>query len=143
MISRKDFLKAVGLGVLVPGVFGDRALGFPRAFGGAPDRTGPYRGVKITGVDIFLMDLALKQPFTIAIGTITAANDILVKVHTDAGITGLGEACPAPPITGETQAACVAVARDVRQLVGGREPTSIDSSLASFGAVSHSAPSVA
>jgi len=34
-----------------------------------------------------------------------AANDVLVKITTDSGLYGLGEACPFLPITGETQAA--------------------------------------
>jgi L-alanine-DL-glutamate epimerase-like enolase superfamily enzyme len=143
MISRKDFLKAIGLGVLVPGALGGRTWASSGLPGETPGKMSSYRGVKITGVDIFLMDLALKQPFTIAIGTISAANDILVRIQTDAGIVGLGEACPALPITGETQAACVAVARDIRQLVIGRDPTSIESILESFGAFFHSAPSAA
>ncbi len=143
MLSRKDFLKAIGWGVLAAPAFG-RAAGGPAPEGtAATGQATPYKGVKITGVDIYLLDLALKQPFTIAIGTITAANDILIKVHTDAGITGIGEACPALPITGETQAQGVAVARDVRQLVVGREATAIQSLLQSLGPFVHSAPSVA
>jgi L-Ala-D/L-Glu epimerase len=143
MLSRKDFLKTLGWGILGTQALGGRALALPSGPKGSAGGAAPYRGTKITGVDIYLMDLALKEPFSIAIGTITAANDILVKVETDAGIVGIGEACPALPITGETQAACVAVARDVRKLVIGRDPTSIESILESFGPFFHTAPSVA
>ena len=143
MLTRKDFLKAVGLGVLAGPAFGRAAAVTASARGGGPDKAAPYKGVKITGVDIYLMDLALKQPFTIAIGTITAANDILIYIHTDAGVTGIGEACPALPITGETQAQGAAAARDLRQLVVGREATAIESLVHSFGPFVHSAPSVA
>ena len=142
MLSRKDFLKTIGLGVVGSSALGRYARAAGRGEADAPERAAVYKGAKVTGVDIFLMDLALKQPFTIAIGTIKAANDILVKVHTDAGITGIGEACPALPITGETQAACLAVARDARELVVGRDPTSIESILRSFGQFFHTAPSV-
>jgi L-Ala-D/L-Glu epimerase len=142
MATRKEFLKAIGWGILGTGALGRLARGSSLAAPGDIQKTSPYGGVKITGVDIYLMDLALKQPFTIAIGTIKAANDILIKIHTDAGITGIGEACPALPITGETQAACAAVARDARELVLGRDPTAIGNILRSFGPFVHSAPSV-
>jgi L-Ala-D/L-Glu epimerase len=142
MISRKDFLKSLAIGFAGASSFGARALAADRAAVGTAAKTDPYRGLKITGVDIHPMNLALKEPFKIAIGTITAANDILIRIRTDAGIIGIGEACPALPITGETQEACLAVARDIRTLVVGRDPTAIESILGSFGAFFHTAPSV-
>ena len=44
----------------------------------------------------------------------TAANDLLIRIRTDQGIVGLGEACPFPPITGETQATNAAAAVSIR-----------------------------
>ncbi|HOW86282.1 MAG TPA: dipeptide epimerase [Candidatus Aminicenantes bacterium] len=139
MISRKDFLKTLALGFAGAGALGRRGLaaGLDQAAAG-----GLGRRVKITGVDIYPMDLAIKEPFRIAIGTITAANDILVRVRTDAGIIGIGEACPAPPITGETQAGCLAAARDIRTLLIGRDPTAVESAVRAFAMFLHTAPSV-
>lgn len=142
MITRKDFLKTLGLGLAGWPVLGTRGLAASGRLAPDTERKAPVRGLKITGVDIHPMDLAIKEPFKIAIGTITAANDILVRVRTDAGIIGIGEACPALPITGETQEACLAVARDIRTLIVGRDPTSIESLLGSFGTFLHTAPSV-
>jgi L-alanine-DL-glutamate epimerase-like enolase superfamily enzyme len=98
--------------------------------------------IRITGVDIFVYDLPLQQPFRIAIGTMGAANDVLIRLRTDAGLTGLGEACPFPPITGETQATNIAAAQALREVVIGRNPLEIESLLRRYGAFVHSNPSL-
>ena len=99
--------------------------------------------IKITGVDIFVYDLPLASPFRIAIGTMQAANDVLVRIRTDAGLTGLGEACPFPPITGETQASNLAAAKALREIVMGRNPLAIERLFRDYGALVHSNPSAA
>jgi L-Ala-D/L-Glu epimerase len=98
-------------------------------------------GIKIIGVDIFVYDLPLVSPFRIAIGTMKAANDVLVRIRTDAGLTGLGEACPFPPITGETQASNLAAAKALREIVMGRNPLAIERLFRDYGALVHSNPS--
>jgi L-Ala-D/L-Glu epimerase len=110
--------------------------------------TPPHQGARaeaarltITGVDIFVYDLPLQAPFRIAIGTMNAANDVLVRVRTDAGLDGWGEACPFPPITGETQATNLAAARALRAVVLGRDPLAIEHLGREFGALAHSNPS--
>ena len=99
--------------------------------------------IKITGVDIFVYDLPLASPFRIAIGTMQAANDVLVRIRTDAGLTGVGEACPFPPITGETQASNLAAAKALREIVMGRNPLAIERLFRDYGALVHSNPSAA
>ncbi|MDD8026345.1 MAG: dipeptide epimerase [Acidobacteriota bacterium] len=98
--------------------------------------------IKITAVDVFVYDLPLQQPFRIAIGTMEAANDVLIRLRTDAGLTGLGEACPFPPITGETQATNIAAAKALREIVPGRNPLEVESLLRTYGALLHSNPSL-
>jgi L-alanine-DL-glutamate epimerase-like enolase superfamily enzyme len=99
--------------------------------------------LKITGVDIYAYDLPLKSPFRIAIGTMPAANDVLVRIHTDAGVTGVGEACPFPPITGETQETNIAAAKALREIVTGKNPLAVESLVREFGPFVHSNPSAA
>ncbi len=142
MITRKDFLKTLGWGLAGWQAVGAKGLAASGRLMPDAEKRARYRGLKITGVDIHPMDLAIKEPFKIAVGTITAANDILVRVRTDAGLIGIGEACPAPPITGETQASCLAVARDIRTIIVGRDPTAIESLVGSLGPFLHTAPSV-
>jgi L-alanine-DL-glutamate epimerase-like enolase superfamily enzyme len=135
-LSRKGFLKMLGFGALAAG---SRVYGLPgKALSEARDAA---KKLKITDVEIFLFDIPLTSPFRIAIGEMTAANDLLVRVHTDQGVTGLGEACPFPPITGETQATNAAAARAIRDMVVGKDPLAIDDLLRLIGPLVHSNPS--
>jgi len=135
-LSRKDFLKMFGLGALAAGhkayALPANALEIARA--AAPK-------LKVTDVEIFLFDIPLTSPFRIAIGEMSAATDLLVRVRTDQGVVGLGEACPFPPITGETQATNAAAARAIRDMVVGRDPLAVDDLLRRIGPLVHANPS--
>jgi L-alanine-DL-glutamate epimerase-like enolase superfamily enzyme len=135
-LSRKGFLKLIGLGALAAG---SKAYGLPsKALG---DAKAAAKKLKITGVEIFLFDIPLTSPFRIAIGEMTAANDLLIRIRTDQGVVGLGEACPFPPITGETQATNAAAARSIRDMLVGKDPLAIDALLRAIGPLVHSNPS--
>jgi L-Ala-D/L-Glu epimerase len=137
-LTRKDFLKMFGLGVASAGFFRKRGL--------AEDKAEPARSavtaMKIKAVEIFKFDLPLAAPFRISLGTMNAANDVLVKVYTDSGLVGFGEACPFPPITGETQDTNLSMARSIRDMLIGRNPLAIESLVAEMGPMAHSNPSV-
>ena len=136
-LSRKGFLKMLGFGALAAG---SKAYGLPsKAF---EDARAAAKKLKITDVEIFLFDIPLTSPFRIAIGEMTAANDLLVRVRTDQGVTGLGEACPFPPITGETQATNAAAAKAIRDMIIGKDPLAIDDLVRLIGPIVHSNPSV-
>jgi L-alanine-DL-glutamate epimerase-like enolase superfamily enzyme len=72
-----------------------------------------------------------------------AANDVLVRIHTEQGITGIGEACPFPPITGETQDTNLAAAIALRDVFIGKDPLAVCSLEKEVGALVHSNPSMA
>ena len=135
-LSRKGFLKIAGLGALAAGsnayALPSQALARARA---------DAKKLKITDVEIFLFDVPLVSPFRIAIGEMTAANDLLIRIHTDQGVSGVGEACPFPPITGETQATNAAAAKAIRDMIIGKDPLAIDDLLRQIGALVHSNPS--
>ena len=135
-LSRKGFLKMLGLGALAAG---SNAYALPSQ--ALTNARAAAKKLKITGVEIFLYDIPLISPFRIAIGEMTAANDLLVRVRTDQGITGIGEACPFPPITGETQATNVAAARAIRDMIIGKDPLAIDDLVRLIGPIVHSNPS--
>lgn len=98
--------------------------------------------MKVRDIDIFYFDIPLQQPFKISIGTMHGANDVLVRVETDAGLTGWGEACPFPPITGETQDTNVAVARHLRDLLIGRDPLAVGAFIREAGRLINANPSI-
>jgi L-alanine-DL-glutamate epimerase-like enolase superfamily enzyme len=135
-LSRKGFLKMLGLGALAAG---SKAYGLPSK--ALEDARAAAKKLKITDVEIFLFDIPLTSPFRIAIGEMKAANDLLVRVRTDQGVVGLGEACPFPPITGETQATNAAAARSIRDMLVGKDPLAIDGLLREIGPIVHSNPS--
>jgi L-alanine-DL-glutamate epimerase-like enolase superfamily enzyme len=136
-LSRQQFLRTLGLGTLAAGLTRDSLLAAGQ-FAAAKDAA---RRLKITDVEILLFDIPLVQPFRIAIGEMSSATDLLVRVQTDRGITGLGEACPFPPITGETQETNAAAAKAIRGLIVGKDPLAIESLLAEIGPFVHSNPS--
>ena len=66
------------------------------------------------------------HPFTIATGTMHYAQNILIRVHTDAGIFGVGECSAFPMIVGETQATCFAMAQDFAAIWKGKNALDIE-----------------
>jgi L-alanine-DL-glutamate epimerase-like enolase superfamily enzyme len=136
-LSRHQFLKMFGLGALAAA--GSKAYALPSAV--AETQRAAAGKLKIEAVDLFLFDIPLIVPFRIAIGEMKAANLLLVRIHTDQGVVGLGEACPFPPITGETQATNAAAARTIRDMILGKDPLAIDGLLRGLGPLVHSNPS--
>lgn len=67
--------------------------------------------MKITKVDTFPVDLHLKEPFIIANVQIRTMQFVLVRIATDEGIIGWGEAIPAWEVTGETRGSVIACVR--------------------------------
>ena len=75
--------------------------------------------MKMTAIHTIPIKLQMKEPFVIASVTNFDMYYLIVKVETDAGITGYGEATPAWEVTGETwqsAAACAGLFTDGRLL---------------------------
>ena len=64
-------------------------------------------------------------PFTIATGTMDCAQNIFIRLYTDAGIIGVGECSAFPMIVGETQATCYEMAKDFAAIWKGKNPLAI------------------
>ena len=58
--------------------------------------------MKITDIQFEKLRVKLHKPFVVAIGVIEYGETMIVKVTTDNGIVGYGEASPFSPVTGET-----------------------------------------
>ena len=58
--------------------------------------------MKITAVHVETLELEMEEPFVIASSALAASPCDLVRVETDEGLVGLGEACPAYEFTGDT-----------------------------------------
>ena len=66
----------------------------------------------IRRVDAIPIALPLKTPMKMAAETITAAQNLLVRIEAADGTIGWGEAASAPTMTGDTQGGLVAAVRD-------------------------------
>jgi L-alanine-DL-glutamate epimerase-like enolase superfamily enzyme len=80
----------------------------------------------ITQIEIFRLQVPLKYPFVISLGTIHHADNIIVKIHTDDGIFGTGEGCPYVYIVGETARSAFANAQAMAGLWLGKDATAIE-----------------
>lgn len=69
--------------------------------------------MKITTVEAIPLAIPYRRPFAFASGTVTAADHVLVRITTDDGLVGHGEAPPRPYTYGETAASIVAAVRDL------------------------------
>lgn len=82
--------------------------------------------MKITKVDAFRLDMPLTEPYTIAYETVSHAVNIILKLETDAGITGWGCAAPDEVVTGETPEGALASAKGaVRDILTDSAPFQI------------------
>jgi len=69
------------------------------------------------------------EPFTIATGTMDHAQNVFIRVHTDAGFYGVGECSAFPMIVGETQDTCIVMAREFAKLWKDTDPLDIEGRL--------------
>jgi L-alanine-DL-glutamate epimerase-like enolase superfamily enzyme len=84
--------------------------------------------LKITHIDIFKLNIPLKAPIAISLGTIENARNLLVRIHAD-GLVGWGEGSPFWMIVGETQETGFAAARDFGKLLIGQNALDIEGNL--------------
>src|SRR5690554_6120526 len=57
--------------------------------------------MKISDVKLYHLSVPLKKPFKTSLRTVNSAEETVVIIKTDLGLSGIGEAPPAAVITGE------------------------------------------
>lgn len=67
---------------------------------------------KITGIDVYPLLAKFKKPFHFSGITRVSSRNVIIKIHTNEGIDGLGEACPVPGMSGETDVSICKVIKD-------------------------------
>ncbi|GFZ27543.1 mandelate racemase/muconate lactonizing enzyme family protein [Lactobacillus corticis] len=80
---------------------------------------------KIVGLAYQVVEVPMKYTFKVSLGEISAITSVIVKVETENGIYGLGEAAPVPFVTGETIATVKAALELFRPLLCGMEANDI------------------
>lgn len=81
--------------------------------------------VRIKRIVLEERTVPLEKPFKIALGTITEAENIFVKIVTDQKIEGFGEAAPEAFVTGETLAGCKTALKLLTEELIGENPLNI------------------
>ena len=98
--------------------------------------------MKIIKVNIYRLNINVTHPTVIPIGVLDAAKNVAIKVTTDTGITGWGEASPFSPITGECQETNLATAKQLAQLIIGKNPLAIDVRISEISRLFAGEPSI-
>lgn len=80
----------------------------------------------INRVVIYKADIQMKHPFRTALGVTDVSKNVFVRIDTDEGIYGLGEACPFLPVVGETQETSLTIAREIGRFLLGRDPLAVN-----------------
>jgi len=88
--------------------------------------------VKIKSVESIAVSLPMKKPVTMAAETVTRADNVLVRIESDDGIVGWGEAASAPTMTGETTASMVAAVLHLTPTLIGRAADDFDTTSAAM-----------
>jgi L-alanine-DL-glutamate epimerase-like enolase superfamily enzyme len=79
----------------------------------------------ISQVEIYKSPIKLKEPFVISLGPVEYAENVIVIIHTDSGITGFGECSPFLTILGETIDTCFIVGQHLARGLIGKNPLKI------------------
>jgi len=80
--------------------------------------------MKIAAIHVHPLALPFRSCFPIAPMGRAHVPNLLVRILTEEGLEGQGEAAPFPGVTGETEGICLAAARELAGLVRGRDPRS-------------------
>jgi L-alanine-DL-glutamate epimerase-like enolase superfamily enzyme len=65
--------------------------------------------ITIRQIELYKLAIPLIEPFITSLGTDYNAENVLVRIRTNEGITGFGECSPYMPINGESQDTCMVV----------------------------------
>ena len=98
--------------------------------------------MKISRVDIYKFNIPLTHEVVVPIGILKAANNVAVRITTDNGIQGWGEASPFAPITGDTQESSYENARLFALTIMGKDPLAIEARMTEINAATVGEPSL-
>lgn len=98
--------------------------------------------MQICQVEVSHLNVPLFHPIRTPLGVIDAARNVVVKVTTDSGLSGWGEASPFAPITGDSQASNYIAAQQLARLVIGKDPLAIEARMSEINHFTNGEPSI-
>ena len=87
------------------------------------------KNTKITKIEIIKLNIPYKEPFVISLGIINSATNIVIKIHTNTELVGIGECAPFVYIVGETQETIFELSKQIALLLKGKDPFAIEDRL--------------
>jgi len=81
--------------------------------------------MKIQKIELFPSPIKLKDPFIISLGKYDYAQNVIVRIHTTAGLIGTGECSPFPAIHGEHLDTCLSVGKLIAKALINMDPIDI------------------
>lgn len=83
-------------------------------------------GLLITQIELYRSRIKLKEPFVISLGPLDHAENVIVLIRTNEGISGIGECSPFRTIHGETMETCMIVGAELARMLVGKNPIDIE-----------------
>jgi L-Ala-D/L-Glu epimerase len=87
------------------------------------------KNILIQQIELYKLSIPLKEPFITSLGRDDNAENVLVKMITNAGIIGFGECSPYMPINGESVDTCFIVGQYFAKVLKGKDPLQIEDCL--------------
>lgn len=88
-----------------------------------------FAHITISSVSLYKLFIPLKEPFIISLGPIPNAENVIVVIKTEEGITGFGECSPFMSINGESAGTCMEVGRYLGKLLVGKNALDIEDNI--------------
>jgi len=82
--------------------------------------------MKIKDIRFEKIDLPLAKPFKVALATVYSQANVIVWIDTDDGLSGVGEAAPFQPVTGESVDHIICTLKLLKPLLIGEDATCIE-----------------
>lgn len=98
--------------------------------------------MRITQIEIYKSPIKLKEPFVISLGVLNYAENIIVIIRTDNGISGFGECSPFMTINGESMDTCFIVGQYLAKVLKGKDPLNIEDCSQAMDAVIYNNTSI-
>jgi len=98
--------------------------------------------MKISSVDTYSMNIALTESLRTPLGVMEASNNVVIKITTNEGLIGWGEASPFAPITGDSQQTNVQTAQQLAQVITGKDPLAIEARMTEVNRFTIGEPSI-
>ena len=80
----------------------------------------------IQSIELYASKIKLKEPFIISLGPLTHAENVIVIIKTNEGISGFGECSPFMTINGESMETGMVVGKYLATFLKGKDPLNIE-----------------